>query len=105
MSNLDVALASFWQLVRHWQHGEIAKLEMSCEAGSLNIQKKANLGHPDLLHFHHPSAPPCKTKSPSQLRRQERTRHAAKTNVEEAKCTHNLIADNIAPSKEAEKPK
>ena len=65
MSNLDVALASFWQLARHWQQGEAAKLEMSCEAGSLNIQLNAKFGHPDLLQFHHPSAPPCKKKSPS----------------------------------------
>ena len=26
MSNLDVALASFLQLTRHWQQGEAAKL-------------------------------------------------------------------------------
>ena len=105
MSNLDVALASFWQLARHWKHGEAAALDMSCEAGSLNIQQNAKLGHPDLLHFHNTSAHPCKTKFPSQLCQQERRRHAAKTNVEEAKLTQNFNADDIAPSKEAEKPK
>ena len=78
---------------------------MSCEAGSLNIELNVKLRHPDLLLFHHPFAPPCKRKSPSQLRRQERQSHAAKTNVEEAKSTQNLSADDIAPSKEAEKPK
>ena len=52
-------------------------LEMSCEAGSLNIQLIAKLGHPDLLSFHHHYAPPCKRKSPSQLRQQDRRRHAA----------------------------
>ena len=78
MCNLDVALASFWHLARYyWQQGEAAKLEMSCEAESLTIQLNPKLGHPDLFHFHHPSAPPCKRKSPSQLRRQERGRHAA----------------------------
>ena len=41
MSNLDVALASFWQLARHWKQGEAAVLDMSCEAGSLNIQHSA----------------------------------------------------------------
>ena len=75
MSNLDVALESFWQLARHWEHGETAKLE----AGSLDIQLYLKLRHPDLLHFQHPFAPPCKRKSPSQLRRQERRCHAAKT--------------------------
>ena len=77
MSNLDVAIASFWQLARHWQHGEAVKLEMFSEAGSLNIQLNAKLGHPDHLHFHHLSAPPSKRKSPSQLRRQERRLHTA----------------------------
>ena len=36
--HLDVALVSFLQLERHWQIGEAAELEMSCEAGNLNIQ-------------------------------------------------------------------
>ena len=58
MSNLDVAFASFWQLARHWQQREAAKLEISCEAGSLNIKLNAKLGHPDLLQFYHLSAPP-----------------------------------------------
>ena len=78
---------------------------MSYEALSLNIQLNSKLGHPDLLCFHHPSAPPCKRKSHSQLRRQERRRHAAKTNAEEAKSKHNLRAEDFAPSNEAEKPK
>ena len=46
MCNLDMALASFWHLARHWQQGEAAQLEMSCEAGSLNIQLNPKLGHP-----------------------------------------------------------
>ena len=87
MSNLDVALASFWQLTRHCQQNETAKLKMSCKAGSLNIQVNAKLGHPNLLHFHQPAVPACKRKSPSQLPRQESRRHAATTNDEEAKYT------------------
>ena len=105
MFNLDVALASFWQLARHWKHGEAAALDMSCEAGSHNIQQNAKLGHPDLLHFHNPSAHPCKTKYPSQLCQQERRRHAAKTNVEDAKSTRNLSTEDISPRKKTEKPK
>ena len=85
MSNLDVALASFWQLARHWQQGDAAKIEMSCEAGSLNTQLNAKLGHPDL--------------------RKEGRRHAAKTNIQGAKSTQNLSAEDFAPSKEAENPK
>ena len=56
MSNLDVVLASFWQLARHWQHGEAAKLKLSCEAGSLKIQLNAmiNTENPSqLVKFDH----------------------------------------------------
>ena len=77
---------------------------MSCEAGSLNIQLNAKIRHPDLLHFHHPSVPPCKRKSSSQLSWQKRRRHAAKTYIEEAKSTQNLCAEDISPSNEARKP-
>ena len=69
------------------------------------LHLNAKFGHSDLFHVHRPSAPPCKRKSPSQLRRQECRRHAAKINVEEAKPTQNLRAENIASSIEAEKPK
>ena len=37
MSNLDVALATFWQLARYWQQDEAAKLKLSCEAGRQNL--------------------------------------------------------------------
>ena len=29
MSNLDVAVATFWQLVRYWRKGDKAKLELA----------------------------------------------------------------------------
>ena len=84
MSNLDVAVGSFWQLARHWKNGDKAKLELSCEDGSLQMQLSAVLGLPDQPHFSHPPpyphhAPPPqpKKKSPSQLCRQERRRHEA----------------------------
>ena len=67
MPYLEVALASFWQLARHPQQGEAEELKMSCEARSINIRLNDKLGHPDLLPFHHPSAPSYKRKSPSQL--------------------------------------
>ena len=78
MSNLDVALLSFWQLARHWKQGDIAKLELSCEAGSLHIQLSAKLGHPDHIHFPQSlGSSSWKKKSPSQLRRQECRRQQA----------------------------
>ena len=43
MSNLSVANASFWQLARHWNKGEKAKLELVCEDGSLHMQLSASL--------------------------------------------------------------
>ena len=89
MSKLDPAFASVWQLARHWQQSEAAKLEMSCETGSLNIQLNAKAGHPDHLHFNHPFVPSFKIKIPSQLPREERRRHAARLNVEETKSTQN----------------
>ena len=55
MTNLDVAFASFWQLARHWNQGDKAKLELSCEDGSLQMQLSVVLGHPKKLHFPHPS--------------------------------------------------
>ena len=63
MSNLDVSVSSFWQLARHWKSGGKAKLELTCEDGSLHIQLSAVLGDPDQPHFphpppHHPPHPP-----------------------------------------------
>ena len=95
MTNLDVAVGSFWQLARHWNQGGKAKLELSCEDGNLHMQLSAVLGHPDQPHFphppphHHPPPPPSfpparKRKSPSQLRRQERRKQEALAKAEEA---------------------
>jgi hypothetical protein len=87
MSNLDVALAGFWQLARHWKQGHKSKLELSCEGGCLHMQLSAVLGHPDQPHFPHPPrpTPSFKRKSPSQVRREERRRKEATeaTSVEE----------------------
>ena len=81
MSNLDVAVSSFWQLARHWKSGQKAKLELACEDGNLLLQLSASLGHPDLANFPNPPCPPppssCNKKSPSQLRRKERRKEEA----------------------------
>ena len=123
MKNLDVAVSSFWQLARHWNQGDKAKLELSCEDGSLHMQLSAVLGHPDKLHFPQPPlphAPPPgpapfplqkKKKSPSQLRRQERRQaealaKAAKaaTSTSNVEVTEKVIASNVddEPTSEAE---
>ena len=97
MSNLYVTLAGFWQLARHWKQGNKAKLELSCENGSMEMHLSAVLGHPDHLHFPPPfnppppppppSSTPIKRKSPSYLRRQERRRKAAE---KASSCVHSV---------------
>ena len=94
MSNLDVAVTSFWQLARCWKQGDKAKLELACEDGNLHMQLSAVLGHPDQPHFPHPPPPPHHTpspplapgkkKCPSQLRRQERRKCEAKAKADKA---------------------
>ena len=70
MSNLDVVLAGFWQIARHWKNGDKAKIELSCEAGKLHMQLSAVLDHLDQPHFSHRPPPPptssSKKKSPQR---------------------------------------
>ena len=101
MSNLDVAVSSFWQLARHWKQGDKAKLELSCEDGSLHMQLSALLGHPDQPHFSHPPpppqhapSPPLKKKSPSQLRRQERRKREAEARADKAASEKESISED-----------
>ena len=77
MLNTDVALNSFWQFARHWKNCDTSKLELSCEAGSLQMTMTSKLGHPDKLHFPPPPDPLIKKKSPSMVRRQERRKNQA----------------------------
>ena len=111
MSNLDVAVSSFWQLARHWKQGEKASLQLSCEDGTLHIQLSADLGHPEEPHFPqspqtpqtlHPS---CKRKSPSQLRRQERRKSEAiskAANKMPFEAADNSVKEPIAHPEEAD---
>ena len=102
MSNLDVAVSSFWQLARHWKQGNKARLELSCDDRTLRMQLSAVLGHPDQPHFpqppppaHHPSPPPpVAKKSPSQLRRQERRKREAEDKADEAISNINIISED-----------
>ena len=102
MSNLDVAVSSFWQLARHWKQGDKAKLELSCVDGTLHMQLSAVLGHPDQPHFPHPPPPahppspppPVKKKSPSQLRRQVRRQREAEAKADEAVPNINIISED-----------
>ena len=113
ISNLDVAVSSFWQLARHWNQGDKAKLELSCENRSLHMQLSAVLGHPDQPHFPHPppphspphppppSFPPVpKKKSPSQLRRQERRQYEASINSQRA-ASKESASSNLGDGKPA----
>ena len=80
MLNIDVAVNTFWQFARCWKTFENAKLDLSCQNGFLQLNFSTSLGHPDIMHF--PPLPPppqaptphlhsCKTKTPSQNRREE----------------------------------
>ena len=100
MSNLDVAVTSFWQLARHWKQGDKARLELSCEDGNLHMQLSAVLGHPDQPHFPRPPPPqapfppPKRRKSPSQLRRQERRQAEALTKAENAASQSHITKES-----------
>ena len=100
MKNLDVAVTSFWQLARHWNQGDKARLELSCEDGNLHMQLSAVLGHPDQPHFPRPPPPqapfppPKKSKSPSQLRRQERRQGEALTKAENAASPSHITKES-----------
>ena len=104
MSNLDVAVTSFWQLARHWKQGDKAKLELSCEDGNLPMQLSAVLGHPDKPHFPHPPPPDhapspplaiVKKKSPSQLRPQERRKFEANAKADKACSEERIISKDV----------
>ena len=108
MSNLDVAVATFWQLARHWKNGDKAKLELlSCEGESLYMQLSARLGPPEQQHFPNPPPiiPSVKQKSPNQLRRQEQRQQEAvsKANLATTKESEQDASENITVVKEAEK--
>ena len=102
MSNLDVAVASFWQLARHWKKGDKAKLELSCEGENLHIQLSAVLVHPDQPHFPYPpaSTPPPQfiKKSPSKLRRQECRRQEALEKAVATKVAEKDMSDKAVKS-------
>ena len=103
MLNLDVAVASFWQLASHWKSGHTSKLELACEGGNIQIQLSATLGLPDHVHFPAPDSslatqpppPPAssfKKKSPSQLRRQVRRREEALAKADKATPNKKFIS-------------
>ena len=106
MSNLEVTLSSFWQLARHWEEGNDAKLELKCEDGNLQMHMSASLGHPDKLHFPDPlppSEPFKKKKTPSQLRRQEFRREEALSKSDMSKSFQESSDKDVPPSKDYDK--
>ena len=112
MTNLELALGSFWQFARHWKMRDTAKLELTCEGGNLQMNFSAKLGHPDIQHFQQEKPPPsstspsvtspplsCKRKTPSQLRRQDRRRCAALDKAAVKAATDRTAADKAASDK------
>ena len=108
MSNLGVAVATFWQLARHRKNSEKTKLELSCKSKSLHIQLSAVLSHPEQQHFLTPQSNVTlsKNKSPSQLRRQERRwQEALRANLATAKAFEEEARENAPVKKVVEKSK
>ena len=76
-TELDFALASFWEFARIWKAGNRCKLVLSCFHGQGEVQVVAGLQaadhpHPPLQNYQ--AQRHLRTKSPSQLRREERRR-------------------------------
>ena len=109
MSNLDAAVATFWQLARHWKNSDKAKLELSCEGENLDIQLSPRLGPPEQQHFPDPQPiiPSVKKKSSSQLRRQEQRwkESLSKSNMATNKESEQDASNNITVVEEAGKSK
>ena len=97
-TELDFALASFWEFARIWKAGRSCKLVLSCENGHGEVQVVAGLGAAEEPHF-----PPIqqaqiyrRKKTPSQLRRETRRREervAEKAAVDSAHERSNKVAE------------
>ena len=71
-SELDFALASFWEFAKMWKSKASSKLIFSCEDGRAHVELVAKLGLPDDHHV--PQPPFQRRKTPAQLRRSEKRR-------------------------------
>ena len=84
-SELDFALAGFWEFARIWRSGKKCKLILNCEGGVGELHLVAGLGAAEEPHF-----PPqeCKQyqrkKTPSQIRHEEHRRKERLNKKEEA---------------------
>ena len=75
ISEVDFALATFWEFVKIWRTKASSKLLLSCEGGCAHVELVANLGQPDGQHVQGPPQSLLgRWKSPAQLRRSERRR-------------------------------
>ena len=75
ISEVDFALATFWEFVKMWRTKASSKLLLSCEGRRAHVELVATLGEPDDQHV--PEPPQFllgRLKSPAQLRRSERRR-------------------------------
>ena len=79
-TELDFALASFWEFARIWKAGKHGKLVLTCTDGQGEVQLVAGLGAADEHHLPHhvQRSQNRRKKTPSQLRREERRRNERK---------------------------
>ena len=75
-TELDFALASFWEFARIWKSGKKCKFTLSCDGGVGEIHLVAGLGAAEEPHFPFHGSRAQRKKTPSQLRREERRRNA-----------------------------
>ena len=77
-TELDFALASFWEFARIWKAGRSCKLVLSCDNGHGEVRVVAGLGAAEEPHFTpnviQQSQKYRRKKTPSQLRREKRRR-------------------------------
>ena len=99
-TELNFALASFWEFARIWKAGKSCKLILSCDLGRGEVQVVAGLGAADEPHLPLQDFQAQKygrKKTPSQLRREERRRKerkAAKAKQDELIALNSgLLAD------------
>ena len=71
-TELDFALASFWEFAKLWKAGRTCKLVLSCNGGHGEVHLVAGLGAAVDLHLPPPVKAFKRKKTPSQLRREAR---------------------------------
>ena len=76
ISELDFAMATFWEFTKMWKNKANSRLVLTCKEGRGHVELVADLGLPGDHHVLHPlpPSPLQRRKTPAQLRRSEKRR-------------------------------